>query len=151
MDEDPGLEVSGETIGIRDVVLVREQDLREPAFLLEGAQERLYGARRVHQQVAVRALHEVGVGAEGIARRVAAVEDAVLQELWEEPFGLRLLADHADRRRRAREQRARMASFCSSGLAGWRITTAWSSASPNIQGAHCRDTTPPSLGHERGE
>src|SRR5262245_51318851 len=37
--------------------------------------------------------------------------------------------------------RARVASRTSSGVAGWRMTTAWPSSDPNIQGAHCRETS----------
>ena len=106
VDPHASAERFGILVCVRDVVLVRKQDVRDAARALEELLQLARIARRIDEQVTLGPHDEVGMRAVGILRVEAAAVDAGRQLLGEDSVRAGLLRLAAHRRRRAHQHRA---------------------------------------------
>src|SRR6266581_6685059 len=106
VNPDARIEMLRVATGVGDVVLMREQDIVHSAEIFQLLNELLDVSRRVDEQVAFGAPHEVGVRAESGFRVVAAAVDARRKLLRKKIGRLRPMTPGADRGGRADEHRA---------------------------------------------
>ncbi len=114
MDDAVAAEALPERGVVGDVVAVREKQRRDAAEALEAREQRGRGARRVHEDVPLRARREPAPGAERLLRRVAAEVDAVPVVLRKSVRGLpcfRGAVCGADRACRAGDERLQRTRF----------------------------------------
>src|SRR3989441_4558184 len=77
MDDSLRAEVLGVARRIADVVLVREEDVRDPAHSLEGVNQLFHIPGRIDEPIAIKMADEIAVRAERLLRVEPVVEDIV--------------------------------------------------------------------------
>ncbi len=132
--------MGGVAVGVGDVVLVGEQDVGDPAELLEPARQLRHPAGRVDEEIAALPRREEGVGAEGSRRVVTAIMNAALDRLGNRP-AVRGFWPTTPIEAVGQASIARVAARISASVSGWRVTTDCPSTTPKSVGAHCREVS----------
>ncbi len=79
MDDPRRSEILRVSSRVRDIILVREEQVFHATFLVEGVHQASLIARGIHQPVPLRVANEIAIGPEGLPRVEAVVKDLCLQ------------------------------------------------------------------------